>query len=190
MGGTLSLSRFASLSHHRHHVTLYHIHTYTHISGTQTDYSLLSAPEKDNCLLHEEVWKLRHEARVIKKSRKKIVFKAKNQNLDKARLQGRVHKQRGEMQVLKNETSALKKNIKTLMEEKAELENMIHHVLEEEEQAKRNMFGRKGRSKKKSENGPQTSAEKVCRHVFEILTSDTSSQTTFFLFFCAGSQPY
>ena len=115
---------------------MYHIHTYTHISGTQTDYSLLSAPEKDNCLLHEEVWKLRHEARVIKKSRKKIVFKAKNQNLDKARLQGRVHKQRGEMQVLKNETSALKKNIKTLMEEKAELENMIHRV--EEEQAKRN----------------------------------------------------
>ena len=129
--------------------------------------------------------------RVIKKNRKKIVFKAKNQNLDKARLQGRVFKQRGEMQVLKNETSALKKNIKTLMEEKAELENMIHAVLEEEEQAKRNMFGRKGRSKKKSENGPQTSAEKVCRHVFEILTSDTSSQTTFFLFFfCAGSQPY
>ena len=70
------------------------------------------------------------------------------------------------MQVLKNETSALKKNIKVLMEEKSELENMIHSVLEEEEQAKRNIFGRKGRSKKKHDmNEPQTSAEKVHSHI-------------------------
>ena len=51
----------------------------------------------------------------------------------------------------------------------AEADRMAASLLEEEEQAKRNMFGRKGRSKKKSENGPQTSAEKVRRSVRYLL---------------------
>jgi hypothetical protein len=141
-----------------------------HSTGTQTDYSLLSALEKDNCLLHEEVWKLRHESRVIKKNKKKIVFKSKNQSLEKARLQGQVFKQRGEMQVLKNETSALKKNIKELIEEKSELESLIHAALEEEEQAKRNMFGGSSKKKKQIADEPQTSAQRVHSHIKSALS--------------------
>ena len=123
---------------------------------------MLSALEKDNCLLHEEVWKFSHEARIIKRNRKNIVFTAKNQNLDKARLQGQVFKQRGEMQILKNERSALKKNIKTLKEEKSQLESLIHSVLEEEKKTKRNILGRNAFQKNQS---PQTSAENVHEQV-------------------------
>lgn len=112
-------------------------------SATQTDLSLLTKLERENYELHMEIWKQRYEKRVIKKNRKKIQFEVKKKDLDKARIQGMLYKQRGDVQILKSERKMLSENIRKLEEEEEELRKDIERAKKEWDNALRLRSGRR-----------------------------------------------